>query len=74
MPLVSPAASSRPSGLNATAPTPWLPLAGSLPVMQEVHDEAPRREIDLVVLPTAEAVGALAKAAADTNAILHLTC
>ena len=47
---------------------------GALPVMQEVRDEARRRDIDLVVLPTAEAVGALAKAAADTNAILHLTC
>ena len=47
---------------------------GALPVMQEVRDEARRREIDLIVLPTAEAVGALAKAAADTNAILHLTC
>lgn len=47
---------------------------GALPVMQEVRDEARRREIDLVVLPTAEAAGALAKAAADTNAILHLTC
>lgn len=47
---------------------------GALPVMQEVRDEARRLEIDLVVLPTAEAAGALAKAAADTNAILHLTC
>jgi hypothetical protein len=47
---------------------------GALPVMQEVCDEARRREIDLVVLPTPEAVGALTKAAADTNAILHLTC
>ncbi len=47
---------------------------GALPVMQEVRDEARRRDIDLVVLPTAKAVGALAKAAADTNAILHLTC
>jgi hypothetical protein len=47
---------------------------GALPVMQEVRDEARRREIDLVVLPTAEAVCALTKAAADTNAILHLTC
>jgi hypothetical protein len=47
---------------------------GALPVMQEVRDEARRREIDLVVLPTAEAAGALTKAAADTNAILHLTC
>jgi hypothetical protein len=47
---------------------------GALPVMQEVRDEARRREIDLVVLPTAEAADALSEAAADTNAILHLTC
>jgi hypothetical protein len=47
---------------------------GALPVMQEVRDEARRRQIDLVILPTAEAIGALTKAKADTNAILHLTC
>jgi len=47
---------------------------GALPVMQQVRDEARRRNVDLVVLPTAEAIGALAKATADTNAILHLTC
>jgi hypothetical protein len=42
--------------------------------MQQVRDEARRHKIDPVVLPTAEAIGALTKAAADTNAILHLTC
>jgi hypothetical protein len=47
---------------------------GALPVVQQVRDEARRRKIDLVVLPTAEAIGALTKAPADTNAILHLTC
>ncbi len=47
---------------------------GALPVMQQVRDEARRRKIDLVVLPTAEAISALTKATADTNAILHLTC
>jgi hypothetical protein len=47
---------------------------GVLPVMRQVRDEARRRKIDLVVLPTAEAISALAKATADTNAILHLTC
>ena len=47
---------------------------GALPVMREVRDEARRREVDLVVLPTTEAIGALTEAAADTNAILHLTC
>jgi hypothetical protein len=47
---------------------------GALPVMQQVRDEARRRKVDLVVLPTAEAIGVLATATADTNAILHLTC
>ena len=47
---------------------------GALPVMQQVRDEARRRKIDLVVLPTAEAIGTLANAKAGTNAILHLTC
>ena len=47
---------------------------GALPVMQQVRHEARRRNVDLVILPTAEAIGALAKAAKDTNAILHLTC
>jgi len=47
---------------------------GALPVMQQVRDEARRRKIDLVVLPTTEAISALTKATADTNAILHLTC
>ena len=47
---------------------------GALPVMQDVRDEARRRKVDLVLLPTAEAIGALAKAGADTNAVLHLTC
>jgi len=47
---------------------------GALPVMQQVRGEARRRKVDLVVLPTADAIGALTKAPADTNAILHLTC
>ncbi len=47
---------------------------GALPVMQQVRDEARRRKVDLITLPTAEAIGALAKATEHTNAILHLTC
>ena len=47
---------------------------GALPVMQQVRDEARRRKVDLVVLPTAQAIGALAESGAHTNAILHLTC
>ena len=47
---------------------------GALPVMRQVRDEARRRKVDLVAFPTAQAIGAMAKAAPDTNAILHLTC
>jgi hypothetical protein len=47
---------------------------GALPVMPQVRDEARRRKVDLLVLPTAQAIGAMARAAPGTNAILHLTC
>ena len=47
---------------------------GALPVMQQVRNEARRRKIDLIVLPTPEAISALAGDTTDTNAILHLTC
>ena len=68
--------------LSAAEDIPWrcrrlvvgTGAGGALPVMPQVRDEARRRKVDLVVLPTAEAIGALAKAPADTNAILHLTC
>ena len=47
---------------------------GALPVMQQVRDEARRRKVDLIILPTGQAIGVLNDAAAKTNAILHLTC
>ena len=47
---------------------------GALPVMKEVQAEAKRRKIELVVLPTAEAIELLKAQAAETNAILHVTC
>jgi hypothetical protein len=47
---------------------------GSLPVMNEVKREARRRKIDLLILPTEEALEALAKKPDDTNAIPHVTC
>jgi hypothetical protein len=47
---------------------------GRLPVLTEVEAEARRREVDLVVLPTAEAIEVLAGQGTDSNAILHLTC
>ena len=33
---------------------------GALPVMKQVREEARRRKVDLVVLPTAQAIGVLA--------------
>jgi hypothetical protein len=39
-----------------------------------VKREAERRELELVILPTAEAIEALKKSPRRTNAILHVTC
>jgi len=47
---------------------------GSLPVMEEVKQEAKERGIELFVLPTAQAIEILNKQVDDTNAILHVTC
>jgi len=46
----------------------------ALPVMDEVKREAKRRKIDLVVLPTAQAIKLLQAHPKETNAILHVTC
>ena len=47
---------------------------GALPVMEQVREEARRRMVDLVVLPTPDAIGVLAGSIKDTNAVLHVTC
>jgi hypothetical protein len=47
---------------------------GALPVMEDVKKEAKRRHVELVVLPTAEAIRELEAKSEETNAILHLTC
>ena len=47
---------------------------GALPVMDEVKKEARRRHVELLVLPTADAIEELRKHPQDTNAILHVTC
>jgi hypothetical protein len=47
---------------------------GALPVMKQVREEARRRKVDLVILPTAEATDVLAAGIEDTNAVLHVTC
>jgi hypothetical protein len=47
---------------------------GALPVMDEVKREAKRRKVELVILPTEEAMELLNRHAKSTNAILHVTC
>jgi hypothetical protein len=47
---------------------------GALPVMDEVKQEAARREVALLIVPTSEAIRALQAEPKDTNAILHVTC
>jgi hypothetical protein len=47
---------------------------GALPVMEEVKQEAKRRRIQLLVLPTAQAIQVLQENPDGVNAILHVTC
>jgi hypothetical protein len=47
---------------------------GALPVMDEVKLEAERRKIELLILPTAQAIELLKKKPEETNAVLHVTC
>jgi len=47
---------------------------GALPIMDEVEREARARKVELVQVPTAQAIEELAKGGKETNAILHVTC
>jgi hypothetical protein len=47
---------------------------GRLPVMDDVKRQARARQVELVVLPTAEAIKVLEKHPKKTNAVLHVTC
>jgi hypothetical protein len=71
--------------LSLLEPIPWTcrrlivgtGAEGALPIDDAVFDEADRRGVELVALPTREACALLAAADADlatTNAILHVTC
>jgi hypothetical protein len=42
--------------------------------MDDVKKEAQRRKIELLILPTREAIDVLKRNPEDTNAILHVTC
>ncbi len=68
--------------LSADEEIPWgcrrlvvgTGAAGALPVMEAVRAEAHRRHVELVTVPTEQAIDLLASDAKDTNAILHVTC
>jgi len=47
---------------------------GGLPVMDDVRKEAQLRKVELLNLPTKDAIAILNRSAKDTNAILHVTC
>jgi hypothetical protein len=47
---------------------------GALPVMNEVKQEAVRREVALLTVSTREAIRTLQAQPKDTNAIVHVTC
>lgn len=49
--------------------------SGRLPVLPEIEDEATRRGVDLVVMPTGEAVDLFNDTnVSEVNAVLHVTC
>jgi hypothetical protein len=47
---------------------------GALPVMNEVKRKAENEGVELLIMPTAQAVNELVRRPKDTNAILHVTC
>ncbi len=47
---------------------------GLLPVMDEVRDEARARNVQLISVPTPEAMAILNRGRKATNAVLHVTC
>jgi len=55
----------------------WLVVGtgahAALPVMDEVRQQATHRNVELLILPTADAIEALRTVPENTNAILHIT-
>jgi hypothetical protein len=68
--------------LSTAEDIPWrcrrlvigLGVNGALPIMEEVVREAQARRVELLKLPTAQAIEELTKGGTQTNAILHVTC
>ena len=69
--------------LSLLEPIPWdcrrlivgTGADGALPIVPDVLDEARRRGVEILAMPTEEACALLGDAdPASTNAILHVTC
>ena len=68
--------------LSAEEAIPWncrrlvigTGASGSLPIMDEVREEADTRGVELVAVPTREAIELLKGDPPDTNGIVHVTC
>jgi hypothetical protein len=68
--------------LSAKEAIPWkcrrlvvgTGVYGNLPVMEEVKRDARRRKVELLIVPTAQAIETLQQRSDETNAILHVTC
>jgi hypothetical protein len=68
--------------LSANEAIPWSSdrlvigtgVTASLPIAQEVLDEALRRGVEIVAVPTAEACDLLTNAETEVAAVLHVTC
>jgi hypothetical protein len=68
--------------LSADEDIPWqcgrlvigTGASGALPIMDDVMREAERRGVEVLALPTAEALVHLRGDPVKTNAILHVTC
>jgi hypothetical protein len=68
--------------LSAEEDIPWkcrrlvvgTGVYGSMPVMEEVKREAQRRNVELLIVSTAQAIETLKQRPDETNAVLHVTC
>lgn len=48
--------------------------SGGLPIMPQVRREARDRGVELVALPTPQAIELLERSRGEVNAVLHITC
>ena len=68
--------------LSAEEDIPWkcrrlvvgTGVYGNLPIMKEVKRHARKRKVELLIVPTAQAIETLQHRLEETNAVLHVTC